>query len=67
MIARCPASLMWRREWNGQLIDQLISPWLAQRIKVIPLCQILQEDCLVWQRSKDGNYSVKTGYRFLKK
>ena len=52
-------------EWNGQLIDQLISPWLAQRIKAIPLCQTLQEDCIVWPRSKDGNYSVKTGYQVL--
>ena len=26
-------------EWNGQLIDQKISPYLAQRIKAIPLCR----------------------------
>ncbi|KAL0015374.1 hypothetical protein SO802_002443 [Lithocarpus litseifolius] len=54
---------METREWNRQLIDQLISPWLAQRIKAIPLCQTLQEDCIVWRQSKDGNYSVKTGYQ----
>jgi len=27
-------------EWNGQLIDQLISPLLVQRIKAIPLCKM---------------------------
>ena len=52
-------------EWNGQLIDQLISPLLAQRIKVIPPCQTLQEDYIVWPRSKDGIYSMKTGYHVL--
>ena len=26
-------------EWNGQLIDQKISPYLAQRIRAIPLCK----------------------------
>ena len=52
-------------EWNGQLIDQLISPFLVQRIKAIPLCKTSQEDCIVWLRSSDGNYTVKTGYPFL--
>lgn len=52
-------------KWNRQLIDQLISLWLAQRIKAIPLCQTLQEDCIVWPRSKDDNYSVKIGYQVL--
>ena len=52
-------------EWNGQLIDQLMSPWLAQCIKAIPLCQTLQEDCIVWPRSKDENFLMKTGYQVL--
>ena len=52
-------------EWNGQLIDQKISPYLAQRIKAIPLCRMPQEDCTVWPRNRDGNYSVKIGYQLL--
>ena len=52
-------------EWNGQVIDQLISPFLVQRIKVIPLRKMSQEDCIAWPRSSDGNYTVKTGYPFL--
>ena len=34
-------------EWNGQLIDQKISPYLAQRIKAIPLCKTPQADCTI--------------------
>ena len=52
-------------EWNGQLIDQKISPYLAQRIKAIPLCRTPQEDCTVWPQSRDGNYSIKTGFQLL--
>ena len=52
-------------EWNGQLIDQKISPYLAQRIKAIPLCKMPQANCTVWPRSRDGNYSIKTGYQLL--
>ena len=52
-------------EWNEQLIDQNIAPYLAQRIKAIPLCKTPQADCIVWPRSRDGNYSVKTGYQLL--
>ena len=38
---------------------------MAQRIKAIPLCRTPQEDCTVWPQSRDGNYSVKTGYQLL--
>ena len=47
------------------MIDQKIAPYMAQRIKAIPLCKMIQEDCLVWPRSRDGNYSVKIGYQLL--
>ena len=52
-------------EWNGQMFDQLISPFMVQRIKAIPLCKTSQEDCVVWPRSSDGNYTVKSGYQLL--
>ncbi|KAK9996808.1 hypothetical protein SO802_021494 [Lithocarpus litseifolius] len=52
-------------EWNEQMIDHLISPFLAQRIKAIPLCKTRQEDCILWPRSRDENYIVKTGYQLL--
>ena len=52
-------------EWNEQLIDQNIAPYLAQRIKAIPFFKMPQTDCIVWPRSRDGNYSVKIGYQLL--
>nr|XP_023879969.1 uncharacterized protein LOC111992340 [Quercus suber] len=52
-------------DWNGQMIDQKIAPYLAQRIKAIPLCRMPQEDCIVWPRSRDRNYSMKTRYQLL--
>jgi hypothetical protein len=36
-------------------------------IKQIPLIQEDIEDQLMWPHAKDGNYSVKTGYNYLKK
>lgn len=30
-------------DWNRQLIDNLISPFVAQRIKAIPLCRTMQK------------------------
>ena len=47
------------------MIDQKIAPYMAQRIKAIPLCRMIQEEWLVWPRSRDGNYSAKTGYQLL--
>nr|XP_023900636.1 uncharacterized protein LOC112012488 [Quercus suber] len=52
-------------DWNGHMIDQKIASYLAQRIKAIPLCRTPQEDCTVWPRSRDRNYSVKTRYQLL--
>lgn len=52
-------------DWNGQMFDQLISPFMVQRIEAIPLCKTSQEDCVVWPRSSDGNYTVKSGYQLL--
>ena len=52
-------------EWNEEQIDLTVAPFLAQQIKAIPLCKSVMRDCLVWPRTRDGNYSVKTGYQLL--
>ena len=36
---------------------------MAQTVKAILLCRLRMEDCIVWPRTRDGNYSVKTGYQ----
>ena len=53
------------REWDVQLIDLKIAPFMAQKIKAIPLCKSMLRDCIVWPRTRDGEYSVKTGYQLL--
>lgn len=35
------------KEWSGHLIDHKIAPFMAQKIKAIPLCRMRMEDCLV--------------------
>nr|POF00453.1 intron-binding protein aquarius [Quercus suber] len=52
--------------WNGVLIDRNFLPFEAQKIKSIPICYTLQEDILIWPKSRDGNYSVKMGYQLLR-
>ena len=52
-------------EWDGQLIDLKIAPFMAQKIKSIPLCRSVMRYCIVWPRIRDGNYSIKTGYQLL--
>ena len=52
-------------EWDGQLIDLKIAPFMAQKVKAILLCRSRMRDCIVWPRTRDDNYSVKTGYQLL--
>ena len=52
-------------EWDGQQVDLKIAPFMAQTVKAILLCRLWMEDCIVWPRTRDGNYSVKTDYQLL--
>jgi hypothetical protein len=54
------------RHWNSAIIDQVFSPAEGDLIKQIPLIKEQVEDQLMWPHSKDGIYSVKTGYNILK-
>ena len=47
------------------LIDKVFLLFEAQVIKSIPVCLTPQEDILIWPKSKDGMYIVKTGYQIL--
>lgn len=51
--------------WDSQIIDSNFLPFEAQRIKPIPISSVAWEDTLIWPKSSDGTYSVKTGYRTL--
>ena len=51
--------------WNGMSLDTCFLPFKAQRIMSILICFTPQEDILIWPNSKDGMYSVKSGYQLL--
>jgi ribonuclease HI len=53
------------QQWDFHLIDQIFLPYDASAIKNIPLSSPTHKDSLFWPGSKNGQYSVKSGYRFL--
>ena len=54
------------RTWNENIIDGLFVPDEAALIKKIPLSKHPTEDKLYWPWTQNGQYSCKSGYRFLK-
>jgi hypothetical protein len=48
--------------WNTQIINQTFLPIEAAQITQIPLDTSNREDILCWQGTKDGYYTVKSGY-----
>ncbi|KAK2419793.1 hypothetical protein QL285_030613 [Trifolium repens] len=51
--------------WDYTLINDLFLPFEAQQICQIPLVDTTSHDELTWPSTKDGNYSVKSGYHAL--
>ena len=54
------------RQWNPDLVDGIFTPEEAALIKKIQLERCEAKDSLFWPLTQDGNYSSKSGYRFLK-
>ena len=54
------------RTWNATMVDGIFAPQEAEEIKNIPLARNETEDTMFWPWEHDGNYSCKSGYRFLK-
>uniref|UniRef100_A0A2N9HFF2 Dihydrolipoamide acetyltransferase component of pyruvate dehydrogenase complex n=1 Tax=Fagus sylvatica TaxID=28930 RepID=A0A2N9HFF2_FAGSY len=52
-------------EWDHSLIDSLFIPHDAEAIKHIPLSNREHADKLTWPGNTNGEYSVRSGYRFL--
>ena len=53
------------RTWKKDVLDQVFYDFEAAIIKNIPLCHSIQEDILIWPFNPDGEYSIKSSYRFL--
>ncbi|KAL0006673.1 hypothetical protein SO802_008175 [Lithocarpus litseifolius] len=54
------------RQWHTDLVDGLFVEEDAELIKKIPLSKNVTEDVLYWPYTSNGEYSSKSGYRFLK-
>uniref|UniRef100_A0A2N9HZK5 Reverse transcriptase domain-containing protein n=1 Tax=Fagus sylvatica TaxID=28930 RepID=A0A2N9HZK5_FAGSY len=51
--------------WDNSLIDSLFSPYDAEAIKQIPLSNHYHADKIIWPCNTNGEYTVRSGYRFL--
>ncbi|GAU41426.1 hypothetical protein TSUD_26060 [Trifolium subterraneum] len=54
--------------WKEQLVNQTFIPYEATQICKIPISTHMTEDTedtICWQGTKDGNYSVKSGYNAI--
>jgi ribonuclease HI len=51
--------------WDHSLIDSLFSPYDAEAIKQIPLSNQDHADKIIWPSNTNGEYTVRSGYRFL--
>ena len=51
--------------WNTNKIQQMFLPYDANAILKIPLSARTQDDKLFWFETRDGKYSVRSGYRLL--
>ncbi|KAL2943019.1 hypothetical protein RDABS01_031367 [Bienertia sinuspersici] len=71
-IKRVSAALVrWNREddtheWKEDMVRGLFLEFEADMMCNIPLSSMDTNDCLVWHYSKNGAYSMKTGYHFYK-
>lgn len=51
--------------WRDDIVDSYFLEFEATVIKKIPQCWTIQDDILIWAFNSDGEYTVKSGYRFL--
>jgi hypothetical protein len=49
-------------QWKTSEIEENFLPFEAEQILQIPLTDNTQQDELIWADTKDGNYSVRSGY-----
>lgn len=51
--------------WKEDVVGECLLPFEAQDVMSFPLPSIAFEDELVWSYEKSGEYSVKSGYKFI--
>ncbi|CAN1849725.1 Putative ribonuclease H protein At1g65750 [Linum perenne] len=53
------------REWDAELVRDLFSEEETEEVLSIPVTSLGGEDKRVWHYSKNGEYTVKSGYHVL--
>ena len=53
------------RSWKAEVVKEIFLPYEAEIILGIPLSLRSPTDSLVWGATKDGRYTVRSGYHFL--
>ena len=51
--------------WNSDMIQTIFLPYDADAITKIPLSDRAPPDRLIWHATRDGNYTVRSGYHTL--
>jgi hypothetical protein len=51
--------------WNNDIIDQNFTPFEGEQIKQLPIIIGPHKDQLMWMHSRDGHYTIKTGYNAI--
>jgi ribonuclease HI len=51
--------------WDKEKIESLFALHIANRIVETPLSNVVEEDKLIWSDNRDGNYSVRSGYKVM--
>ncbi|CAN1185642.1 Putative ribonuclease H protein At1g65750 [Linum perenne] len=61
----CDLFILGLKEWDEELIEGLFNPRDAEAICSILLSLTTEDDIRVWNYTKDGQYSVKSGNRLI--
>jgi hypothetical protein len=51
--------------WDMNKIESLFPLHIAKRIIETPLSSVVDEDKIIWSDNRDGNYSVRSGYKVM--
>ena len=54
------------RQWRADLVDGLFNEEDVELVKSVPLSHVEAEDVLFWLYTKNGVYTCRSSYRFLK-
>lgn len=49
--------------WDNEMLESLFNAEEVSLIKEVPVSAVGVKDRLIWKHSKDGHYTIKTGYQ----